>query len=113
MVLWEEYREVHPEGYGYSRFCRGTRPRTRRVARSAGLLLEHELTLRRQKRFETRARAAWLRHPVSIEDLDYRTHRGLDRASLLKLAACDWIRTRRNLLITVPCGVGKGWLSCA
>lgn len=21
MVLWEEYREVHPEGYGYSRFC--------------------------------------------------------------------------------------------
>lgn len=21
VVLWEEYREVHPEGYGYSRFC--------------------------------------------------------------------------------------------
>lgn len=21
MVLWEEYRDVHPEGYGYSRFC--------------------------------------------------------------------------------------------
>ena len=21
MVLWEEYREAHPEGYGYSRFC--------------------------------------------------------------------------------------------
>src|SRR5271163_4585513 len=21
MVLWEEYREVHPGGYGYSRFC--------------------------------------------------------------------------------------------
>lgn len=20
-VLWEEYREVHPDGYGYSRFC--------------------------------------------------------------------------------------------
>jgi transposase len=20
-VLWEEYRQVHPEGYGYSRFC--------------------------------------------------------------------------------------------
>ena len=37
----------------------------------------------------------------------------LDRASFLKLAACDWIRTRRNLLITGPCGVGKSWLSCA
>jgi Homeodomain-like domain len=21
MVLWEEYRQVHPDGYGYSRFC--------------------------------------------------------------------------------------------
>src|SRR5271154_4615505 len=21
MILWEEYREVHPEGYSYSRFC--------------------------------------------------------------------------------------------
>ena len=21
MILWEEYREVHPTGYGYSRFC--------------------------------------------------------------------------------------------
>ena len=68
-----------------------------------GLLLEHEVTLRRQKRFETRARAARLRHPASIEDVDYRSHRGLDRALFLKLAACDWIRTRRNLLITGPC----------
>jgi transposase len=21
LVLWEEYREVHPDGYAYSRFC--------------------------------------------------------------------------------------------
>lgn len=21
MILWEEYRAAHPEGYGYSRFC--------------------------------------------------------------------------------------------
>src|ERR1700734_846959 len=21
MILWEEYRDVHPDGYGYSRFC--------------------------------------------------------------------------------------------
>jgi DNA replication protein DnaC len=78
-----------------------------------GLLLDHETTLRRQKRFETRARAARLRHPASVEDVDYRTHRGLDRSLFLKLASCDWIRTQRNLLITGPCGVGKSWLACA
>ena len=65
-----------------------------------GLLLEYELTLRRQKQFETRARVAKLRHPASVEDVNYQSHRGLDRALFLKLAACDWIAERRSLLIT-------------
>lgn len=77
------------------------------------LLLEHEKTLRRQKRFEARARAAKLRHAASVEDVDYRAARGLDRGLFLKLAAGDWIRARHNLLITGPCGVGKSWLACA
>lgn len=78
-----------------------------------GLILDHEVTLRRQKRFEARAKAAKLRHPASVEDVDFRAPRGLDRALFLKLAACDWIRDRRNLLITGPCGVGKSWLASA
>ena len=77
------------------------------------LLLEREATLRRQKRFEARARTARLRHPASVEDVDYRVARGLDRALFLKLATCDWIREHRNVLMTGPCGVGKSWLSCA
>ena len=78
-----------------------------------GLLLEYELTLRRQKQFETRARVARLRHPASVEDVNYQSPRGLDRALFLKLAACDWIAERRNLLITGASGLGKSWLACA
>ena len=78
-----------------------------------GLLLDFEVTLRRQKRFETRMRAARLRHQACIEDVDYRATRGLDRALFLKLTACEWIRLRRNLLITGPTGIGKSWLACA
>ena len=78
-----------------------------------GLLLEYELTLRRQKQFETRARAARLRHAAAVEDVDYQNPRGLDRALFLKLAACDWIAERRNLLITGASGLGKSWLACA
>jgi DNA replication protein DnaC len=78
-----------------------------------GLILDYEVTLRQQKRFETRARAARLRHPASVEDVDFRAPRSLDRALFLKLSSCDWIRERRNLLITGPCGVGKSWLACA
>ena len=42
-----------------------------------GLLLEYEMTLRRQKQFETRGRAARLRHPASVEDVNYQAPRGL------------------------------------
>jgi DNA replication protein DnaC len=77
------------------------------------LLLEREVTLRRQKRFESQARAAGLRHQASVEDVDYRATRGLDRTLFLKLSGCDWIRARHNLLLTGPCRVGKSWLACA
>jgi DNA replication protein DnaC len=77
------------------------------------LLLDHETTLRRQKRFERRARLAKLRQEASVEDVDYRAARGLDRAMFLKLAGCEWIRAKHNLLITGPCGVGKSWIACA
>jgi DNA replication protein DnaC len=77
------------------------------------LLLEHEATLRRQKRFEMRSRAARLRQPATIEDVDYRAARGLDRALFLKLASCDFIRAKRNLIVTGATGVGKSWLACA
>lgn len=77
------------------------------------ILLEHEATLRRQKRFEARARAARLRYDAQVEDTDFRAERGLDRSLFLRLASCDWIRQRHGLLLTGPAGVGKSWLACA
>lgn len=77
------------------------------------LLLDREVTLRRQKRFEARARAAKLRHDATVEDTDFRAVRGLDRGLFLKLAGCDFIRERHGLLVTGPAGVGKSWLVCA
>ena len=70
-----------------------------------GLLLEHEATLRRQKRFEARARAARLRHPASVEDVNYRAARGLDRALFQKLAEGQWIDNHENLILCGPCGL--------
>jgi DNA replication protein DnaC len=78
-----------------------------------GILVEREITLRQQKRFESRARTAKLRHLAAVEDVDYRATRGLDRALFMKLAGCEWIRERRHCLMTGPTGVGKSWLACA
>ena len=30
-----------------------------------------------------------------------------------KLANCQWVRERHNLLLTGPTGIGKSWLACA
>jgi DNA replication protein DnaC len=77
------------------------------------LLLDHELTLRRQKRFEARSKQARLRQSACVEDVDYRRPRGLERSLFMKLADCQWIRDHRHVLLIGKTGVGKSWLSCA
>jgi len=78
------------------------------------LLLDREVASRDTRRFQTRLRAARLRHgQAAIEDVDYRTPRRLDKALFQQLVTCRWLTDHRNLLVTGPCGVGKSWLSCA
>ena len=77
------------------------------------LILEHEVTYRRQKRFEARAGRAKLRQAAAVEDVDYRSVRGLDRTLFLKLASCQWIRDHRHVILCGPTGIGKSWLACA
>ena len=78
-----------------------------------GLLVDRELTVREDRRLTTRLRNARLRQQASREDLDYRHHRGLDKALMQSLTRCQWIREHLNLLITGPTGVGKTWIGCA
>lgn len=78
-----------------------------------GLLLDREIADRHDRRLRARLRFAKLRHQASIEDIDWRTSRGLDRALFGKLAMGGWIEARENLIIEGPTGVGKSWLACA
>ncbi len=78
-----------------------------------GLLLDRELADRQDRRLKARLRYARLRHQAAVEDVDYRTPRGLDRALFQKLATGGWIEARQNLIIEGPTGVGKSWLACA
>ncbi len=78
-----------------------------------GLLLDREMAVRETRRMQTRLRAAKLRQDGCIEDIDFRHPRGLDKSLVLRLAGCDWIKERHNLIITGPTGVGKTYLACA
>ena len=54
-----------------------------------GLLLDREMADRQDRRLMARLRYARLRHNAAVEDVDYRTARGLDRALFQKLRQLD------------------------
>jgi DNA replication protein DnaC len=78
-----------------------------------GLAVEAEAAARDHKRFVSRLRTATLRQTATIEDVDFRSPRGLDRKLFAELATLKWIDRGENCLIIGPTGTGKSWLSCA
>lgn len=66
------------------------------------LLLEREATERSNRQLTARLRHAKLRQRATIEDIDWRAARGLDRALMQRLIAGDWIDAPHNLIIEGP-----------
>jgi DNA replication protein DnaC len=78
-----------------------------------GLLVDREAIERENKRLVTRLKFANLRQNATIEDLNTKAARGLDKVLFAKLATGEWIARRQDLLITGKTGTGKSWLACA
>jgi len=78
-----------------------------------GLLVERELTWRDDRRLQRLLQEARLRMDASVEDVNFRAARGLDRSVLMRLAGGEWIRQHQAVLIVGPTGVGKTYLACA
>ena len=78
-----------------------------------GLLVDREVTWRENRRLQTRLYAAKLRHSATVEEIDFRAPRGLDRAAVLSLAEAGWVTAHHNLLLTGATGCGKSFVACA
>jgi DNA replication protein DnaC len=78
-----------------------------------GLLIDSEWTAREHRKLGRRLKQAKLRYPASLEDIDFKHPRGLDRQQVLSLGNCGFIQSRHNLLVTGPTGIGKSYLACA
>ena len=72
-----------------------------------GLLVDRESDARDSRRLKMRLKVAKLRYPASIEDLDLRAPRGLDRSLVMELATGSWVARHHNVVLTGPTGVGK------
>jgi DNA replication protein DnaC len=70
-------------------------------------LMEDETERRAQKQLSMRLRRSTLNATKTIEGFDFQFNSNLNRQQILQLAACEYIREHRNLLICGPTGVGK------
>lgn len=78
-----------------------------------GILVDAEWTDREQRKLSRRLKAAKLRYPASLENVNFQASRGLNRQQILTLGSGRWIAEQHNLLITGPTGIGKSFLACA
>src|SRR3972149_5672521 len=78
-----------------------------------GLIIDREVCDRETRKLQTRLRNAVLKQTASIEDIDYRASRGIDKKLIFTLANCQWIKMHRNVLIVGATGTGKTYLACA
>lgn len=78
-----------------------------------GLLVDREVETRDSRRLALRLKAAKLRQEATVEDIDFRTPRGLDRSVIMNLAQAGWVTAKHNCLITGPTGAGKSFVATA
>jgi DNA replication protein DnaC len=79
-----------------------------------GLLIDRQWDWRQNRALERRLRNARLQGPACVEDIDYRTPRGLDRAVVRSLTQQSaWVEAHQNLFLVGPTGIGKTWLARA
>ena len=79
-----------------------------------GLLIDTEWEYRQNNKTRRLVdRAGFIDANASIEGIDYRPDRNIDRPLIFKLSTCDYIKARQDVLILGKAGVGKSYLAQA
>lgn len=77
------------------------------------MLVDRELTERRNRKLERALKTAKLRFPATVEGIDFHRHRGLQRQQVLSLAEPHWVESHHSVVIVGATGLGKTFLACA
>ena len=77
------------------------------------MLIDAQWLWRENHAIKNRLRHATLKKQASIENINYRHTRQLERSMIQSLASCDWIRQHHNVVISGPSGIGKTYICCA
>lgn len=78
-----------------------------------GLIVDRETSYRDNQKLGRLLKGARLKHNACVEDIDYRSDRGLDKSVMVNLIDGEWIKQAQNVIFTGLTGCGKTWLACA
>jgi DNA replication protein DnaC len=78
-----------------------------------GLIVDRQWSWKENNRMQRYLKNAHMKLNACVEDIDYKTPRGLDHSVMMSLIACEWVMRHQNILITGPTGAGKTFLACA
>jgi DNA replication protein DnaC len=78
-----------------------------------GLLVDRQWTWKEDRKMKRLPEEAKLKINACMEDIDYKSPRGIDRSVMMTLSSCDWIKKYQNVILTGPTGAGKTFLACA
>jgi DNA replication protein DnaC len=78
-----------------------------------GMLVDREVTERRNRLIARRLRDARLPMPASVEDVWCDPARGVDKSVVRTFATCQWVRAFQNIIAVGRTGVGKSYLGAA
>jgi DNA replication protein DnaC len=77
------------------------------------MMVDREWLERDNRRTGRRVKEAKLPVTGAIEEVVADPARGLDKVVLRSLGTCAWVRSKQNVIILGPTGVGKSFVSCA
>lgn len=78
-----------------------------------GVLTDAEWVHRENNKLSARLRKAKFRQPACVEDILYKSGRGVTKAVINELSSSRWVAAHRNIILTGPTGVGKSYIACA
>jgi len=103
--------------HGMTRAFRSTMETKVKKSFTADELVAHLIDTEWDERYNRKLKrlicGAKFRYQASLEQIDFGLNRNLDKNIVLRFSDCDWVKKKRDIIITGQTGVGKSFITTA